>query len=968
MSAADAFDLIAEETIPEVNALARHYRHRKTGAELLSLIADDENKVFGVSFATPPEDSTGIAHILEHSVLCGSEKFPVKKPFVEMLKGSLHTFLNAMTFPDKTVYPVASQNLADFYNLTEVYLDAVFFPLLTRETFEQEGWHYELENPADPLIYKGVVFNEMKGGYSSPDSVFRVYAQGSLFPDTTYGHSSGGDPRVMPDLTFEQFSAFHRRYYHPSNAQIIFYGDDDPEKRLELLDAVLSRFEPAAPAAPFALQDRFDAPRRLTRTYPAGEDNPRSSFVSVNWMLDPHVDQEEALIRALLAHALAGTQAAPLYKALTESGLGEAVMAYLNGSYRQPWFYAGMRGVDAKDAEALETLILSTLETLASQGIDAATIEATINTVEFQLRENNTGGYPRGIMYFFAALNEWLYGGNPLDGLKYEAALASVKARLAAGEKLFEPRIRSLLLDNPHRTTLTLKADKDQESREAEAERARLADVRSAMSDAEIAATIETTKRLKTLQNTPDRPEDLAKIPTLTLADLPREGKSIPTEELAISGVRTLFHDLATNGIVYFDLGFDLKTLPRDLLAYLPLFSRALTQTGAGDEDFVSLSQRIGRLTGGIHAQRLVSSVVDSDEAAAWLLIRGKSTAERTADMLAITRDVLVSARLDNRERIRQLVAQDKARFEASLVPSGHMMVFSRLRSAFNEADWLGEETGGISQLFFLRELAGRIESDWDGVLAALEAIRTHLVNANAAIVNITADAGLFSAFRPELQAFLEGLPRRDFLRGDWGPLPAPANEALTIPAQVNYVAKGVSLKRLGHAPSAALSVVTKYLGTAYLWDKVRVEGGAYGGFARFDPLGGTYAFGSYRDPNLTATLDVYDAAPDFLRKGVSDTDLTRSIIGTIGDLDPYLLPDAKGYTALARILSGVTDSYRQQRREAVLETSHADFASAAELLDTVARHGHITVMGSETAIASANRERNGFLDVTKVL
>lgn len=967
MSAA-AFDLLREETIPEVNALARHYRHRKTGAELLSLIADDENKVFGVSFATPPEDSTGIAHILEHSVLCGSEKFPVKKPFVEMLKGSLHTFLNAMTFPDKTVYPVASQNLADFYNLTEVYLDAVFFPLLTRETFEQEGWHYELENPADPLIYKGVVFNEMKGGYSSPDSVFRVHAQGSLFPDTTYGHSSGGDPKVMPHLSFEQFSAFHKRYYHPSNAQIIFYGDDDPEKRLEILDAVLSRFEPAAPADPIALQPRFAAPSRLTRTYPASEDNPRSAFVSLNWMLDRHEDQEEALIRALLSHAILGTQAAPLYKALTESGLGEAVMGHLNGSYRQPWFYAGMRGVDPKDAEALEALILATLETLATEGIDPATIEASVNTIEFQLRENNTGGYPRGIIYFFGALNEWLYGGDPFEGLKYESALQSVKARLASGEKLLESRIRSLFLDNPHRTTLTLKADKDQEAFEAQTERERLDAIRAAMTDADVATAIETTRRLKTLQNAPDRPEDLARIPTLTLADLPREGKPIPTEELALSGVRTLNHDLPTNGIVYLDLGFDLKTLPRELLPYLPLFSRALTQTGTETEDFVTLSQRIGRLTGGIHATRLTSSIVDSDAAAAWLLIRGKSTAERTGDLLAITRDILASARLDNRERIRQLVAQDKARFEASLVPSGHMMVFSRLRAAFTEADWLGEQTGGIAQLFFLRDLAARIETDWPSVQSALEAIRTHLVNANAAIANVTADAAVWSGFAPQLEAFLDGLPRHTFTLADWGPLPAPANEALTIPAQVNYVAKGVNLKKLGYTPSAALSVVTKYLGTAYLWDKVRVEGGAYGGFARFDPLAATYAFGSYRDPNLTATLDVYDAAPAFLRKGVSDTDLTRSIIGTIGDLDPYLLPDAKGYTALVRTLTGVTDAFRQERREQVLSASKQDFAHAADLLEEVARNGHTVVMGSETAVTTANRERNGFLSVTKVL
>ncbi|WP_127145644.1 insulinase family protein [Pelagibacterium montanilacus] len=968
MAAADAFDLIAEERIEEVNALARHYRHKKTGAEVLSLINDDENKVFGVSFATPPEDSTGIAHILEHSVLCGSEKFPVKKPFVEMLKGSLHTFLNAMTFPDKTVYPVASQNLADFYNLTEVYLDAVFFPLLSRETFLQEGWHYELEDPAGPLAYKGVVFNEMKGGYSSPDQVFRVYAQNSLFPDTTYGLSSGGDPRVMPDLTFEQFSAFHKRHYHPSNAQFIFYGDDDPEKRLDILATVLDRFEPSAPAGEIALQPRFSKPRRVEKTYPADEENTRNAFVSVNWLLEDTADDEENLARAITALALFGTSASPLHKRLTESGLGEAVMAFLNGHSREPWFYAGMRGVDPADADKLQALILDGLEDLARDGVDAATIEATVNSYEFQLRENNTGGYPRGIIYFFSALNKWLYGGNPLDGLKYEKPLAAIKARLAAGERIVEDRIRSLLLDNPHRTTLVLKADKDQAAREEAAERARLDAARSAMSEAEIGAVIETTKRLKTLQNAPDNPEDLARIPTLTLKDLPREGMSIPGAETAIEGVRVLTHDLPTNGIVYLDLAFDLKAVPADLLPLVPVFSRALTQTGTSREDFVALTQRIGRSTGGVSISRLSSAIVGSDEAATMLIARGKATADRGAELAAVMGEVLTDANFANRDRIRQIVGEDKARFEAGLVPSGHQFALGRVRAGLHEADWVNEQTGGISQLFFLRELARRIETDWEGVQQALEALRGHLVNSAALVANLTADGPSTEAFMPELASLLSRLPRSAFVRADWGTPPAPRNEGLTIPAQVNYVAKGANLKALGYAPEGSFAVVNKFLRTSWLWDKIRVEGGAYGGFSLFDSLSGDFAFGSYRDPNLTATLDVYDATGDFLRKGISEADLVRSIIGVISDLDPYQLPDAKGYTALVRALTNVTDAHRQARREQVLSTTTADFTAAAEYFDAVARHGHVAVLGSAAAIEKANAERNGFLSVTRVL
>jgi Zn-dependent M16 (insulinase) family peptidase len=443
---------------------------------------------------------------------------------------------------------------------------------------------------------------------------------------------------------------------------------------------------------------------------------------------------------------------------------------------------------------------------------------------------------------------------------------------------------------------------------------------------------------------------------------------SIPTKEVAVEGVRTLVHDIATNGIVYLDLGFDLKTLPRELLSYLPLFSRALKQTGTSKADFVALTQRIGRSTGGIGISRLNSPILDSDEAAAFLIVRAKATSDKTTEMLDIVHDVLTDARLDNRDRIRQIVAEDKARTEASLVPAGHQYVFTRLRASLHEADWLSEQTGGITQLLFLRELAQKIENDWTSVQSALETIRSHLINANAAFANVTTDGSAWPGFADELKAFIQRLPRHDFVRADWSPLPHPANEGLTIPAQVNYVAKGVNLKALGHEPSGALSVVTKYLGTTYLWDKVRVEGGAYGGFASFNPLADTYAFGSYRDPNLVATLDVYDAAPAYLRKGVSQSDIARSIIGTIGDLDPYLLPDAKGYTALVRTLTGVTEAYRQKRREQVLSTSEADFAKAADLLDEVARSGHIVAMGSEKSITAANRERNGFLTVSKVL
>src|ERR1700720_4431955 len=482
------FELLREQNLAEINSAARYYRHVKTGAELLSLVNSDENKVFGVSFATPPPDSTGVAHILEHSVLCGSRKYPIKEPFVELMKSSLNTFLNAMTFPDKTCYPVASQNVQDFYNLIDVYLDAVFFPRLSPQIFQQEGWHYELDAPDAPLSYKGVVFNEMKGNYSSPDSRLRELSQQSLYPDTTYGLDSGGDPKHIPDLTYEQFKAFHQGHYHPSNAKLFFYGDDDPDERLRLLDAWLAEFSRIAVEARVPLQPRFAAPKRLTRSYPAGQANrqqgaaAKETMLTVNWMLDEVVDVETALALDILEHILIGTPAAPLHKALIDSGLGQALAGGgLDDELRQPMISIGLKGIDPINADKIERLMADTVSTLADKGIDPLTVDAALNTIEFRLRENNTGAFPRGIVFMLRALRTWLHGHDPLSPLAFEGPLAAIKAQVAGGERYFERLLKRHLVDNRHRTVLVLKPDRDLAEREAQEERARLEAVRAGM-------------------------------------------------------------------------------------------------------------------------------------------------------------------------------------------------------------------------------------------------------------------------------------------------------------------------------------------------------------------------------------------------------------------------------------------------------------------------------------------------------
>lgn len=970
MSYHEAFELVRDEQLPDINSQAQLFRHKKTGAEVLSLINDDENKVFGITFKTPPDDSTGVAHILEHSVLCGSRKYPVKKPFVELIKGSLNTFLNAMTFPDKTAYPVASLNLQDFYNLVDVYLDAVFFPLITEDTFRQEGWHYELDDQSAPLIYKGVVFNEMKGVFSSPDAVMRDIAQRSLYPDITYGKSSGGDPKAIPDLSYQQFKRFHEKFYHPSNARAFFSGDDDANKRLAILDEYFSQFDRAPVDAEVQLQPRFNAPRQLVATYAGTKSagKARDGMVTVNWMIEPSEDRVQALSNGLLSYILAGNAAAPFRKALTDSGLGESLIGGGIGSgMRQPMATFGLKGIDPADAHRVESLILSTLADLARDGIDGQTIEAALNTFEFSLRENNTGSFPRGISMMFAALGTWLHGGDPLESLAFEDALTQIKAKVAQGG-YFEELIRDLFLDNPHRTTVTLSADESQGAREAAQEAAKLQQVREGLDAGAVESVIAGTAALRALQDATDDPADLAKIPTLTLADLPRDIRTIPIERSELAGTRLFYHDLPTLGIIYVDLGFDLHALDQDLLPYLPLFGRALLQTGTAKQDFVSLTQRIGRSTGGVGQHRGLSARQDGGESAAWFFLSGKAVPDKHAELLDIFHDVLLTARLDNRERFKQLALEEKAGFEARLVPAGNSIVDTRLRASLGEASFIAEHSGGISYFNFIRELVERIDSDWAGVQAALERIRTVLFKRSQMVANVTTDGALWGQASQELEAFLERLPDGPTMRRVWTNMFHKRSEGLIIPAQVNYVGKGANLKALGFELTAASSVALKFLNTTWLWDKVRVQGGAYGGSSRFDLTSGNFSFLSYRDPNLIKTLEAYDGSAKALRTPLSTADLTRSVIGVIGDMDGYEFPDAKGYSSMWRELTGTTDAIRQQRRDEVLSASPADFLALADALDAVAERGHVVVLGGEAAITAANGAKPGLLEVSKVL
>ncbi len=1008
------FELLTERELPELRSHARLFRHVKSGARLLSIENEDENKVFGINFRTPPPDSTGLPHIMEHAVLCGSKRFPLREPFVELLKGSLKTFVNAFTFPDKTGYPVASQNTQDFYNLIDVYMDAVLYPLIPPHTLQQEGWHYEMDSLDGELNFKGVVFNEMKGAYSSPDSLLAQYSQQYLFPEHVYGLDSGGDPSVIPDLTYEQFKQFHETYYHPSNSYIVFYGDDDPDQRLRLMDSYLKDFSEvlfrdaqtvnrkmrkSTSDSSIPKMARWSEPRRIIKPYdfaegPGGTDAVTNRcFLTVNWLLDePHLPVRPQKMRqstagtsegskpytlglalTILEHILIGTTASPLRKALIDSGLGEDLAGGgLQNDLREWMFSTGLKGMAKQSAEQVEKLIFETLSGLAQEGIDPETVAASLNTIEFRLRENNTGSFPRGIVLMLRSLTGWLYDGDPLAPLAFEAPLQDLKNSLAAGIRLFEDLIQQYFLDNPHRTVLLLEPDPTLRQLEEQAERERLDQARARMTPDDLKRIVEDTRKLKLLQETPDSPEALAAIPTLKLADLDPQVRTIPCQEITWGGMwhrmpRTLFHDLFTNGILYLDLGFDLHRLSQEYLPMVPLFGRALLEMGTEKEDFVQLSQRIGSETGGIRAVPLISAVLGRKESAAWMFLRGKAIASQAEDLFSILSDVILTARFDQPDRFRQIVLEEKSDQEAMLVPAGHQVVNARVRAQFTEADWASEQMGGVSYLFFLRRLVERIDQDWQSVLAQLEEMREILVNRKYLLSNVTLDANQWIAVQPQLVQFLNTLPARDGNMWDknfqddfcaWTPPQGISYEGLTIPAKVNYVGKGANLYDLGYALDGSILVIRNTLRTTWLWEKVRVQGGAYGGMCAFDTRSGVFTYLSYRDPNLLKTLEIYDQTAEFLRNlDLSQEELVKTIIGAIGEMDAYQLPDAKGFTSMVRQLVGETDAFRQEMRQSLLGATKEDYLRFADVLEALSRSGKVVAMGSLEALEAANKE-----------
>ncbi len=949
------FKLTDEREITEINSTGRIFNHEKTNARLLYLQNDDDNKVFSISFRTPPKDHTGIPHILEHSTLCGSRKFPSKEPFIELAKGSLNTFLNAMTFPDKTMYPVASRNAKDFRNLMDVYLDAVFYPNIYRypEIFMQEGWHHELEDRDSHITYKGVVYNEMKGLFSTPESVLFRKIPESLFPDTAYGYESGGDPDTIPELTYDQFISFHRRYYHPSNSYIILYGDGDLLEHLRFLhDEYLDGFEKIAVDSEIALQPPFKEPHEIETFYPVlpNEERSNKTFLSLNFAIDRATDQEKTLAFTILEYLLLETPAAPLKKALQDADIGKDVFGAFEKDLLQPIFSIVLKNSNTAQRDRFKSIVFDTLKGLVAKGIDKRQIEAAINIHEFKLREADFRGLPKGIVYCIAVMGSWLYGGDPLMHLEYEPTLAKVKRALTDG--YFEKLIQQYLVDNRHRSLVAVIPDKGLAERKVREVQDALERYKKGLSDEQIAELIRQTAELKQRQMTPDAPEDLKKIPLLKLTDIEPEAERLPLEEAEVEEVPVLHHTLFTSGIAYVNLFFDTSCVPQEDIPYISLLTSVLAKVSTERYDYGELSNQILINTGGIHFA--VETMGHKDNDALYypkILVKSKALVGKLPELGDLVGEILGCTRFDDTKRLREIIQETRSRFEMGIYDKGHFVTAGRLLSYYSPRARYAEMLGGITHFRFLTEIEKSFDKKSEEIVSGLQRVAGLVFNRKNLLASLTAESADQKAFRRNFSRMLEPLGSAENGEATYSFESARKNEGLLTPGKVQYVAKGYNYRNLGFRYRGSLQVLRTIASLDYLWNRIRVQGGAYGSFARFSMDGNMY-FCSYRDPNLAETLDVYDGAADYFRSfDAEEREIRKYVIGTVSRLDHPLTPSMKGEVAAERYIRHIAHEDVQKVRDEILSTGKKDIQECADLIRDSMNQNYLCVLGNEGKI-----------------
>lgn len=953
-----AYELIEQKELKDLKSEGALLRHKKSGARILLISNQDENKVFNIAFRTPTKNSTGVPHIMEHTVLCGSTKFPAKDPFVELVKGSLNTFLNAMTYPDKTVYPVASCNDTDFQNLMDVYMDAVLHPNIYKhqEIFRQEGWSYELESADAELTYNGVVYNEMKGAFSSPDGVLDRVILNSLFPDTTYANESGGDPEVIPELSYEEYLDFHRTYYHPSNSYIYLYGDMDMEEKLEWLDKeYLSSYERAEVESEIGLQKPFDCMIEVTKEYSiaSNESEEDNTYLSYNKVIGTVLDEKLYLAFQILDYALLSAPGAPLKKALLDAGIGKDITgSYDNGIY-QPIFSVIAKNANLEQKEAFVRVVEETLRNLADNGVDKKSLLAGINYHEFRFREADFGGYPKGLMYGLQIYDSWLYDEN-LPFLHVEALDTFEFLKKQVDGTYFEELIRTWLLDNQHGSIVTIVPEKGRTARMDEELRKKLADHKASLTAEEIEQLVADTKALKEYQETPTPEEDLKKIPMLTREDISPEITPFFNEEMELNGVPVVFHEIETNGIGYLELMFDLADVPEELLPTVGFLQAVLGIIDTEHYGYGELFNEINVNTGGIGTSlELYPDATKAKEKVfrATFEMKTKALYDKLPFAFEMMREILMHSRLDDTKRLKEILSMLKSRLQMKFLSAGHSAAAVRAMSYGSPISRFKDMTNGIEYYQYISRLEENFEEEKETLVGQLQALARLLFRKGNLMVSYTA-----------AREGLEGLEKMtgdlsEALHEEQAPKTAcvlhceKKNEGFRTSSKVQFVAEAGNFLDAGVPYTGALQILKVIMSYEYLWNQIRVKGGAYGCMSSFNRLGEGY-FVSYRDPNLSKTLDVYEGVVEYLKNfTVSERDMTKFIIGTISGIDQPLTPAGKGDRSMNLYMNHVSEDMIRKERQEILTAGQDDIRALAKVAEAVLRQHQICVIGNEAEI-----------------
>jgi len=971
------FEIIRVACLPEIRQTVYEIMHLPTKARILHLHNVDSENLYAVCFRTPPSDSTGLPHILEHSVLAGSEKYPLKDAFNELHRGSLQTFINAFTYPDKTIYPVASQVRKDFFNLARVYTDLVLHPRLLRETFLQEGHHLEFSDPDNvnsELLISGVVYNEMKGAYSSPDSLMYKAIQENLYPDTVYRNDSGGAPHIIPTLTYEKFLAFHRAYYSPSNARFFLYGDISTRDCLDFLQEMLHGFSEIPVESRIEAQKRWAAPRSVSGFYPIGIDENLQAKTVINmaWMLAENLDYETVILLEIVSWALVGSAAGPLRKALVDSGLGEDLspVTGLEKDFRQLAFVVGLRGTESDRAPVIETLVLDILTQLVETGFERDLIEGALHQVEFHGKEIRRGVYPYGIALMGRVFHTWLYDGDPLAGLNFPVLIDDIRQRWQGEPDLFQRVLRQWFLENPHRLLSVMKPSRTYQGEQEAKYRNQLNAIAAELEPSDRRAVAADAARLRRFQTEADSPETMASLPVIGVGDLSPEIDVIPSQTEIPNDLTILSHDLFTNGIAYLHMAFDISHIPDELQPCLPLLCKLMTGLGAGTSSYAELSKRIALKTGGIGIHLASGLCVGGQDTWQRMIVHMRMLYRNIPDAMSILEDILFRGNLSEMTRMKELVFEGRNNLHAAVVPSGHIFAKRSAAASLSLPAYREEQWHGRSQLLYVNALAEKWEANMAKFPTDIADLRQRVIQRKGLVLSLTADEAGLQLAEEALGSVLVGLS------GSVSPAREPSlhgfsrRMGIAIPAQVSYVAESFPAPTYGSDLAAPLFVLSRLLSNGYLYKKIRVEGGAYGGMCQYDPTCGLFSFLSYRDPHLERTLTVYEEALRFAnQRGLSEEEIQKAVIGSIGALDRPMDPVGRGFAAMVRYFSGLTDEERQKFRRAVLSMNHEALSKGGlKYLDRVKNKAAVAVYAGGERMKQANNVLDPPLEIETLI